>query len=591
MSAARRAGPKAKALDVVEDAFHCVRAAPFGALAAYYIGSAPFVLATIYFWADMANDAFAYRRVGIESLGVATLFLWMKTWQSIYARRLAAFVNDTPPARLTPAAWMRTATRQAVSQATGFVVLPIALLALAPFGYAYAFYQNATVLDDGEAVGFGDFLRRTWRQSVLRPAQNHLIIWLLSPLLVGFAAAVFFLILPIMQFTAPEWTETMLRVYAAVLLIILVPLSPLGMVVALNVAAVIAFLPELLRMLFGVETVFSMSAGGMISPTFFVMICGLTYLCLDPFLKAAYVMRCFYGESVQDGRDLRVRLKALRGRSTALVVLVGVTLLVCGTAQAQTLEEEAGVDRTTLVSPTELDDSLDRVLESRQYAWRAPRERPTDESAFALLMKSIMERVAAARDFIWSYVEDFFDWLFNRDRDRAGGDDESGGMSGTLLRLTVYALIGALIVVLAVLAWRTWRRKEPSIVVSAKAVAATPDLEDEGTSADELPQEGWLQMARELLEKGEYRLAMRAFFFAGLAALAHRDLIRISRYKSNRDYARELERIEHEDPDILRSFRAGLRIFEAVWYGTHQATPENVTEFVGTQDEVMDRGE
>jgi len=142
-----------------------------------------------------------------------------------------------------------------------------------------------------------------------------------------------------------------------------------------------------------------------------------------------------------------------------------------------------------------------------------------------------------------------------------------------------------------VLAWRTWRGKEPDIIVSAKAVAAAPDLEDEGTSADELPEEGWLKMARALLEKGDYRLAMRAFFFAGLAALAHRDLIRIARHKSNRDYARELERVGHEDPGVLRSFGAGVRIFEAVWYGMHRATPENVTEFVGTQDEVMGRGE
>ncbi|MCH8204178.1 MAG: DUF4129 domain-containing protein [Candidatus Hydrogenedentes bacterium] len=589
MSAARGAGPKANALDVIEDAFHCVRAAPIGALSAYYLGSAPFVLVMIYFWADMANDAFAYRRVGIESLALAGLFLWMKTWQSIYARRLAAFVNDAPPGRLTVTAWMRTAARQTVLQATGFIVLPIALVALAPFGYAYAFYQNATVLDDGERVGFGDFLRRTWGQSILRPAQNHQIIWLLSPLLVGFAAATFFLILPIMQYTAPEWTEAMMQIYAGILLIILVPLSPLGMVVALNVAATLRLLPELLRMLFGVETVFSMNAGGMMTPTFFVMICGLTYLCLDPLLKAAYVMRCFYGESVQDGRDLRVRLKSLRGLSAGLVLVVGAMLLLCGTAQAQVPDEEAGVERRTLVSPAELDDSLDRVLESRQYAWRAPRERPTDESAIALLMKSIMQRISAVWEALWSSIREFLDWLFDRgSRDPADG---AGGVSDTLLRRTVYVLIGALVLVLAVLTWRTWRRREPVIIVSAQTVAAAPDLEDEGTSADELPEEGWLRLARELLDAGDHRLAMRAFFFAGLARLAQRNLIRITRYKSNRDYARELERIEHEDPGILRSFRAGVRIFEAVWYGMHPATHENVTAFVGTQHEVMGRGE
>jgi len=36
-------------LELVEEAFHLVRLAPAGVLAAYYLGSLPFVLALLYF--------------------------------------------------------------------------------------------------------------------------------------------------------------------------------------------------------------------------------------------------------------------------------------------------------------------------------------------------------------------------------------------------------------------------------------------------------------------------------------------------------------------------------------------------------------
>lgn len=593
MSAGRHPSASAGTLDLIEDAFHCVRSAPLNSLAAYYLGSAPFVLVLLYFWADMANDAFAYRRLGVEAIALTLLFVWMKAWQTVYARRLMAFMNDSQPERLSIARCTRMAARQTIIQATGFVVLPIALLVLAPIGYAYAFYQSATVQDDGAPMGSGDFVREVWRMARLHPKQNHLVIWLLSPMMLILVAATFFLILPIMRFAAPEWTETMVRAYSAILLVILAPLSPLGMIVAVNIAATVWVLPTLLRMSLGIETAFTINPGGMLTPTFFMMICGLTYLCMDPFVKAAYVMRCFYGESIRDGRDIHVSLKKLRGlRHGGLSILLATTALLAGwTPDARAQDERPQPASEAFASATALDEALDRVLEGRRYAWRAPRERPEGESAVGLLIQSVTDRIIAGLRALRKNIEGIFDWLFDKARGRAGGDGDGSGINLDILRLTIYVLLGALFVLLIVLAWRTWRRKEPAMIIARKAADPLPDLEEENTSADELPQEGWLRMARDLSEGGDYRLAMRAFFFAGLARLSERNFIRITRYKSNRDYARELERVDHEAPGILSSYRKGVGIFEAVWYGTHRATPEGVNDFVATQHEVMGRGE
>ena len=87
------------AFDLAEDAVRLVQSAPRGLIVAYYVGSLPFVMGLLYFWADMSQSAFAYSRCATSALGVALLFVWMKTWQAIYGRGLLAFVarRDGPP--------------------------------------------------------------------------------------------------------------------------------------------------------------------------------------------------------------------------------------------------------------------------------------------------------------------------------------------------------------------------------------------------------------------------------------------------------------------------------------------------------------
>ena len=48
------------AIELIEEAVHLLRRAPLSVLAGYYAGSLPFVLALLYFWADMSRSPLAY---------------------------------------------------------------------------------------------------------------------------------------------------------------------------------------------------------------------------------------------------------------------------------------------------------------------------------------------------------------------------------------------------------------------------------------------------------------------------------------------------------------------------------------------------
>lgn len=120
------------------------------------------------------------------------------------------------------------------------------------------------------------------------------------------------------------------------------------------------------------------------------------------------------------------------------------------------------------------------------------------------------------------------------------------------------------------LLYRAWRNRAPKReLVTAQAIQSVPDLASENVGADQLPEDGWMKLARELLQRGELRLAMRAFYLASLAHLAARNLITLARFKSNRDYERELRRRGHSFPELLSLFSENVSAFDRIWYGMH----------------------
>src|SRR6266446_3071590 len=88
-------------LELVEESVHLLRTSPPAALAAYYLGAVPFVLGLLFFWADMSRSPFASQHLAEGALGLAGLFLWMKSCQVVFAAKLRAYIAGEPPERLS----------------------------------------------------------------------------------------------------------------------------------------------------------------------------------------------------------------------------------------------------------------------------------------------------------------------------------------------------------------------------------------------------------------------------------------------------------------------------------------------------------
>jgi hypothetical protein len=552
------------ALEIVEEAVHLLRTAPITVLARYYVGAMPFVLGLLYFWADMSRSPFAPGRLAGAALAMTCLFLWMKCWQSIFLRQLRGSITGTLPP-LTPGRCWHIVVAQTFIQPTGFFLLPLAAIPVLPLGYVYACYQNVSALSDGEPGPLNALVRKSMRQAALWPKQNSLL---------------------------------------------LLTLFGFGFFVWLNFGTACYLLPGLLKMLLGMESVFTRSGLSALNTTFFAAILGFTYLGVDPILKASYALRCFYGESIESGADLRGELKQLAGSPGAVAgSLVAVLVLLlsaqCAGATGQSPVKPAadpavaGANRTggeaarngealNGPSPQELDRAIHEVIQQRKYTWRLPREIASDSDADQTgIFGRFLERVGVWLRDALKTIFGWVDWLMRRlfaNRQWSSGDNSSQRWI-LFLYVMVYVLVAAVIVGLALLLLRVWRRRRQNQQpVAAEALQIAPDLRDEDVGADQLPEDGWMRLARELLAQGELRLALRALYLSSLAHLAGRELISLARFKSNRDYERELARRGHAFPELLCLFTENVAVIDRAWYGMHDVSRELVERFAANVD-------
>jgi hypothetical protein len=545
--------------DLIEEAVHLLRTAPSGALAAYYLGSLPFMLGLLFFWADLSRNPLARQHVVEAALGVSALFLWMKFWQALFARRLRAHLagETLPPLGFTRG--LGILVSQAIVQPAGLFLLPLAAIPVLPLAWMYACFQNATALADNDVR---QLLGKSLRQSLRWPGQNHLM---------------------------------------------LLYLTLFALVVFLNCIIGSLALPWLVKTLFGIETVFSRGGLAMLNTTFFAAMVGLTYLCVDPILKTLYVLRCFYGDSVQSGADLRADLSRftplLRARAglaarlfLAVVFFVGAVETAAqpaGNRRADSHVREnppASSERADKavrapapqVSPTELDRAIGEVIQQRKYTWRLPREKitETDSGKKGILAEFFDRAGRMIRKWVRAFLEWLGEWLRKLFwRNRSNSSDGSGYGWMMTLQILMYVLLAAVLVAIGVLAYRLWRNRRRVEAVAAQPLQVVPDLTEENVSADQLPEDGWMKLAQELLARGEFRLALRAYYLASLAHLAGRNLISLARFKSNRDYQRELQRRAHSFPNLLQLFDENVSVFDRVWYGTHEAGGDLVSWF------------
>ena len=530
------------AILLVEEAVHLLRKAPLSLLSAYTIGTLPFVLALFYFWADMSRSADAHQYHAVASLGMALLYIWMKCWHVVFAARVKMRLSGEPPQRWSYQRILSLVTTQTLIHATAFIVLPLAAVVALPFGWCYAFYQNVTIEAANEKYKPKDLCKKAWSQAKLWPRQNHILI------------SIFFIF---------------------------------GLVVLLNVASAIYMLPHLIKKYLGIESLFTLSGFHVINTTFWVVTIGISYLCVNPLVRTVYALRCFYGAAIHSGEDLKLGLKALVvGRSLAISGLVVFGLLIGSPSRAVTEEQQK-------VAPAALDRSIDEVMQQREFMWRMPRDMRAEDQTepqgpIAAVVTWIVDKISEGIDTVINWIDQLIDWLLalfpSGEREKPASDADWV----SLVQFGVIALIIGLVIVLAYVVWRTLsRRQVAKAQIAAAPVETAPDLEDEDTTADDLPVNRWLDLARELAAKGSLRLALRAFYLASLAGLAEHGLITIEKFKSNREYEIELHRRAHQKQNLLTDFAQSREIFDRVWYGLRSIRESELENFAALQKRMI----
>jgi hypothetical protein len=529
------------AILLLEEAVHLLRQAPIALLSAYYIGSLPFILGLLYFWVDMSRSADAKDYHAVASLGLALLYIWMKCWQAVFAARVKMHFSEQPMPRWSLQRVFVLVVTQTLIHATAFFILPLAAVAAIPFGWCYAFYQNASAQNAMELNDLKSVYKNAWIQAKLWPRQNHLLL------------SIFFIF---------------------------------GVIVFLNIAVAIYILPHVLKNYFGIESMFTLSGFHVINTTFWVVCFGISYLCMNPLVKTVYALRCFYGAASNTGDDLKTELKRLipsRARVVTAVLIVALSTNLIAPIAAE----------TRFTSPEELDRSIDEVMQRREFTWRMPRQTSAADEEdpkgpIASVVDWIVEKLGKGLNAVIKWIDKLIEWIIKlmpSDDRRTPSADEDWVAT---VRVAVIVLLIGLLCALAYILRRTWlRRQAAQAEVVAAAVESAPDLEDEDTTADDLPANRWLKLARELAQKGSLRLAIRAFYLATLANLAEHELITIEKFKSNKEYELELQRRAHEKEGLLSAFSKSREIFERVWYGMYKINRPDLDNYAAVQKRMM----
>jgi hypothetical protein len=578
------------AVDILEEASCLLSASPL-ILAPYYIGSLPFILGLLYFWTDMSTGAMAWQHCSQAAWGLTLLFIWMKIWQSVYAYRLVAKVRGETPSPWSLRRILRVAAIQTAVQPWNMIILPVAFILLLPFPQTLAFFQNATVLGSGDEKDIRIVLQKSWRQASLWPMQNTLIIWLISPFLLVFASLFAFVLVPISSSFNPSAPVLVVMLIAA---LVSIPICPLAIITALNIGVALFLLPWLLKTLLDIDTLFSLSSTHLMNNTFLAVVCGLSYLCLDPLMKASYCLRCFYGESLHTGEDLKVELHSLARRGGAVVIVLALLLGPGSFGKARAEPGNASIAHPgNSVPAQQLDSAIESILRYPEYAWRMPREKPQEVEGEHGALYAFLEPIIAILGKAWKYAKDgltriwtFIQDLFSRILPSFPKLEKPDASWTPLSRALIIIPLVCIMALVAFLAWRAWRRRRPQPVIADIALKAAPDITREDLDARELPEEGWLNLARELMERGELRLTLRALYLATLAFLARQELITIARHKSDREYELELRRRSHTRPHLLGAFAENRALFENAWYGLHEVTPGIMERFSRNQESI-----
>jgi hypothetical protein len=240
--------------------------------------------------------------------------------------------------------------------------------------------------------------------------------------------------------------------------------------------------------------------------------------------------------------------------------------------QLRAMPLASATPNTPRLPTAEVQQQVERVLTAPEYAWRNPNKMEAPPPWLEQFRDWLRDSLASLSHGLGRLGRAISQWLSSLFPHVSGmRTSGSDGMSLVAQVLSWVTIITAAAVLTLILVKIIPRRRvvTPSSVTS---VGPTPDLESDETTADQLPEDQWLRLARQKVKDGDLRQALRALFLAVLSLLGDQGLILIRKSKSNFDYERELKRKLNSLPGLDEIFSTDRKLFERCWYGAHPVT-------------------
>jgi hypothetical protein len=238
------------------------------------------------------------------------------------------------------------------------------------------------------------------------------------------------------------------------------------------------------------------------------------------------------------------------------------------------------------IDPATLDQTIDEVLAQPEYAWRLGHQRAEEEAPPWLIgfLSGLTETVIRAVATVLDWIGRFDGWLRRLLGPRRGPIEMGSPEAGIGVPWLVLGL--ALVVVCVLLVTQLRRRTREQIAARGLEVIELSAVAEEESAADHVSEERWRSFALELAAQGRAREAVRAVHLAALSLLARAGLLRLARFKSNRDYSLELGRRWRTSDAVAGCFAENVSVYERVWYGHDSATGELLRNLLDNLDRI-----
>ncbi|MHC4887384.1 MAG: DUF4129 domain-containing protein [Planctomycetota bacterium] len=230
------------------------------------------------------------------------------------------------------------------------------------------------------------------------------------------------------------------------------------------------------------------------------------------------------------------------------------------------------------ISPTVSRQELRKILEDPLFhRWKIRQERaqnPTEVSSFTL-DESMMEWCESAAERIATYLEEFWDWLWDGPDKKKSSPwfnfNTLGGIAGPL-QILGWVALAVLLAYLSIVLLRHFGILSPPVGTARVLSRKQVDQAMNDGEALAMEQDEWLALADRLEAEHEFRSVYRALYLALLSGLHKAGKIDFRRNRTNWSYVNRFRGHSTDQND----FAELTDLFDHVWYGLKPATHTSI---------------